>query len=205
MSRPIDNAQAALAILRDEHLAIGTVLYALRYLTQAKEAADLASRLPVLHAIVDYVVSYPDRWHHPKEETQLFKRLRQRTAEADVLIADLELEHCAGYSMIEALRSRLQAMERAEDGAAEQFRDAALRYAQFEWSHLRREEDLLFPIAEVHLLDEDWEAIHKSFRANDNPLFGIKPRDQAEQLYQRILELAPAPIGRRSGTAQSAP
>lgn len=188
---------AALAFLRDEHLAIATVLYALRYLVQHQEGADPASRLPVLHAIVDYIVSYPDRWHHPKEETQLFKRLRQRTTEADLLIADLELEHCAGYNMIEDLRQRLQAMERGEEGAAAAFRDAALRYAQFEWSHLRREEDLLFPLAEAHLTPEDWAAIHQAFRENDNPLFGLKPRDQAEQLYQRILELAPAPIGRR--------
>ena len=188
---------SALAILRDEHLAIATVLYALRYLVQHQDGADPASRYPVLHAIVDYIVSYPDRWHHPKEETQLFKRLRQRTTEADVLIAELELEHCAGYNMIVDLRNRLQAMERGEAGAGDKFRDAALRYAQFEWSHLRREEDLLFPLAEIHLLPEDWSAIQLAFREDDNPRFGLKPRDQAEQLYQRILELAPAPIGRR--------
>ncbi|MBI3150226.1 MAG: hemerythrin domain-containing protein [Betaproteobacteria bacterium] len=188
---------ATLKILRDEHLAIATVLYTLRYLVQHEDGEDQAPRFPVLHAIVDYIVSYPDRWHHPKEETQLFRCLRLRTQEADALIADLELEHCAGYNMIEDLRDKLQALERGEAGAREKFRDAALRYAQFEWSHLRREEDLLFPLAEEYLQAEDWASIHKAFRENDNPLFGLKPRDHAEQLYQRILELAPAPIGRR--------
>jgi hemerythrin-like domain-containing protein len=187
----------ALQILRDEHLAIATVLYALRYLVEHEEDADSAPQLPVLHAIVDYIVSYPDRWHHPKEETQLFFRLRKRCLEADALIAELELEHAAGYSMIEKLRAALRALEQGEAEAWQHFRDAASAYVQFEWSHLRKEEDLLFPLAEHYLEEQDWAAVHQAFRDNDNPLFGLKPRDQAEQLYQRILELAPPPIGKR--------
>ncbi len=200
MSKPIDGLkldEAALQILRDEHLAIATVLYALRYLVQHADDSDPAARIPVLHAIVDYIVSYPDRWHHPKEETQLFRLLRLRCQEADVLIAELELEHCAGYHMIEDLRTKLRALERGEAESAEAFGVAALRYAEFEWGHLRKEEDLLFPLAEHYLTADDWKNVHQVFRENDNPLFGLKPRDQAEQLYQRILELAPAPIGRR--------
>lgn len=188
---------AALSILRDEHLAIATVLYALRYLAQRLDDDGLAPRLPVLHAIVDYIVSYPDRWHHPKEETQLFCRLRERTAEAEALLTELELEHAAGYGLIEALRAKLQALEQAQEGALTAFREAALRYADFEWGHLRKEEDLLFPLAVRHLLAADWEQIHRAFRENDNPLFGLKPRDEAERLYQRIIELAPPPIGKR--------
>ena len=42
---------------------------------------------------------------------------------------------------------------------------------------------------------DDWAAINTAFRENDNPLFGIKPKEEAELLYQRILSLAPAPIG----------
>lgn len=187
----------ALAILRDEHLAIATVLYTLRYLIEHEDGEGEAPRFPVLHAIVDYIVSYPDRWHHPKEETQLFFRLRQRCLEADALIAELELEHAAGYSMIEKLRRALSAYEQGEEGSRERFREAALAYVQFEWTHLRKEEDLLFPLAEHYLEEADWASVHQAFRDNDNPLFGLKPRDQAEQLYQRILELAPAPIGKR--------
>jgi len=200
MSKPIDAARlkdATLQILRDEHLAIATVLYALRYLVQHAEGCDPATRIPVLHAIVDYIVSYPDRWHHPKEETQLFRLLRLRSHDAEALITELELEHCAGYRSIDELRAGLQALERGEAGSAEAFRGAALRYAEFEWGHLRKEEDLLFPLAEQHLLPEDWREVHQAFRENDNPLFGLKPRDEADRLYQRILDLAPPPIGRR--------
>jgi hemerythrin-like domain-containing protein len=76
-----------------------------------------------------------------------------------------------------------------------EFLDTAERYAQFEWAHIRKEEDVLLPLAQEVLTTEDWEDILCAFRESDNPSFGIKPRDQAELLYQRILELAPAPIG----------
>jgi hypothetical protein len=51
------------------------------------------------------------------------------------------------------------------------------------------------PIAEKSLTADDWQRIAAAFRENDNPLFGIKPKDEAERLYQKILSLAPPPIG----------
>ena len=50
-------------------------------------------------------------------------------------------------------------------------------YAALEWAHMRAEEDQLLPIAERALSAEDWEAINLAFRENDNPLFGIKPKE----------------------------
>lgn len=181
-------------IIRDEHLAIGTVLYALRYLVRdMRKGAE--PNIPVLRAILDYIVSYPDRWHHPKEDKYLFAAVRRRTREADALIARLEREHAQGHPMVDELKQHLIALQKGEPGAAERFCAASERYAEMEWGHLRTEEDVFLPIAERVLSDEDWAEIHAAFRENDNPLFGIKPKDEAETLYQRILALAPAPIG----------
>ena len=60
---------------------------------------------------------------------------------------------------------------------------------------MRREEDELMPLAERALTTDDWQRIYEAFRENDNPLYGLKPKDDAERLYQRILALAPSPIG----------
>jgi hypothetical protein len=57
------------------------------------------------------------------------------------------------------------------------------------------EEEVFLPIAERVLAEADWEEIGAAFRENDNPLFGIKPKEEAEALYQRILNLAPPPMG----------
>jgi hemerythrin-like domain-containing protein len=185
---------AAIQILKNEHLAIAAVLYALHWLARGMRKGE-APNFPVLRAILDYIVSYPDRWHHPKEDTHLFTAIRSRTHEADALIARLEREHRLGHPMVEDLKRELIALQNGEDGALEAFCSCAIRYAELEWRHLRTEEDQLLPIAERVLLPEDWRAIHEAFLENDNPLFGIKPKDEADALYQRILALAPSPIG----------
>ncbi len=59
-----------------------------------------------------------------------------------------------------------------------------------QWEHMRKEEDVLLPLAEQWLRADDWDRIAEAFRENDNPLFGIKPREDAERLYRRILALA---------------
>lgn len=185
---------AAIRIIKNEHLAIGTVLYALHYLIKGMRKGD-EPNFPLLRAILDYIVSYPDRWHHPKEDEYLFAAVKRRTREADALIARLEREHALGHPMVEELKQHLIAFQNGDEAAGQDFCATAVRYAEFEWAHLRTEEDALIPIAERVLTDEDWTTIHAAFRANDNPLFGIKPKDEADALYQRILDLAPAPIG----------
>ena len=183
----------AIQIIKDEHLAIAAVMYCLRYLVRQMRDHGEAPNFPLLHAILDYVVSYPDRWHHPKENDYLFAAIKARTHDADAIIARLEQEHRDGHPQIEDLKTRLNDFERA--GKAAPFYQAADAYAQSEWDHMRREEDELMPLAERALTADDWQRIHEAFRANDNPLYGLKPKDDAERLYQRILALAPSPIG----------
>ncbi len=183
----------AIQIIKDEHFAIAAVMYCLRYLVRQMRDHGEAPNFPLLHAILDYVVSYPDRWHHPKENDYLFAAVRQRSREGNALIARLEQEHRDGHPRIEGLKAALNAFERK--GEADGFYRAAEAYAETEWDHMRREEDELMPLAERVLTTEDWQRIYEAFRENDNPLYGLKPKDDAERLYQRILSLAPAPIG----------
>ncbi|CAO3452906.1 hemerythrin domain-containing protein [Azospirillum largimobile] len=184
----------AIRIIKDEHFAIAAVLHALRHQIRAIRGGA-SPDFPLLRAILDYIVTYPDHWHHPKEDRFLFAAVRRRAPEAEALLAKLEREHALGYPMIETLKRQLVCYEAGDDGAAEDFFATAERYATLEYAHLQTEEEQLLPLAERVLTEEDWREIDAAFRANDNPLFGIKPKEEAERLYQRILDLAPPPIG----------
>ncbi|MBT0963812.1 hemerythrin domain-containing protein [Denitromonas iodatirespirans] len=183
----------AIQIIKDEHFAIAAVMYSLRYLVRKMRDEGEAPNFPLLHAILDYIVSYPDRWHHPKENDYLFAAVKARTRDGDALIARLAQEHVDGHPRIEALKQKLSAFEQTREGAP--FYREAESYAEREWAHMRCEEDQLIPLAERVLTTEDWQRIHAAFRENDNPLYGLKPKEDAERLYRKILELAPAPIG----------
>ena len=181
---------AALDIIRDEHLAIAAVLFALRHAVRQARANPAAADFTLLHAILDYIVAYPDRWHHPKEDDFLFAALRGRSAEADKLIAIVEREHHQGYPMIASMQTLLDDFEAGANSHG--FCDAAEEYVKFEWAHMRREEDRLLPLAEALIPADEWRRIDEAFLANDNPLSGIRPKDEGDALYRRIIELSPA-------------
>lgn len=185
----------AIQIIKDEHFAVAAVLYSLRYLVRQMRDGEIPPDFVLLRAILDYIVSYPDRWHHPKEDKFLFAAIKRRTGEADAIIAELLKEHEDGHPLIENLKNLLIRFQNGDQEARTLFFEAAERYVEKEWQHMRKEEDQVMPIAEKVLSKEDWADINQAFQENDNPLFGIKPKEEAELLYQRILELAPAPIG----------
>ncbi len=108
---------AAIQIIRDEHLAIAAVVYSLRQLVRHIRDDGRAPDFRLLHAMFDYIVEYPDRWHHPKENDYLFAALRKRNPKAGALIDELEAEHVAGDALIEDLKTGLTRFERGEAGA----------------------------------------------------------------------------------------
>jgi hypothetical protein len=59
---------------------------------------------------------------------------------------------------------------------------------------MRKEEQQLLPLAERHLLPEDWKAIDAAFAANTDPIAGMQERD-FDKLFSRIVSLAPQPVG----------
>jgi hypothetical protein len=59
---------------------------------------------------------------------------------------------------------------------------------------MRAEEKELLPLAERHLVAEDWNAIDDAFDANRDPIAGVRERD-FETLFSRIVNLAPEPVG----------
>ena len=189
--------RVAIQIIRDEHMAISAILYSLRFLTRRIRVGGEAPDFRLLHAMLDYIVEYPDRWHHPKESEYLFTALRERDASAGELVDDLEEEHQRGDERIEGLKKTLTEFERNSKNPAP-FAEAVEDYARFQWEHIRKEEDVLMPLAERALTDDDWRRIARAFGENDNPLYGIRPKDEAERLYQKILSIAPPPIGYRT-------
>ncbi len=183
-------AVAAIALLEEEHLAIASVLYGLRSaIRRIREGRPPDFRL--LRARLDYIVAFPERLHHPKEDRHLFAALASRHPAALPLLAALESEHAAGAAMIAALAQALAAYSAEGPARFEEFARAADAYVDFHWRHMTKEEDVLLPLAERCLTPDDWTRVARAFRENDNPLAGVRPREETDELYRRILELVP--------------
>ena len=60
---------------------------------------------------------------------------------------------------------------------------------------MRLEEDELIPLARLHLTGADWDAIDSAFLGHTDPLLGAERGVEYQELFRRIVELAPAPQG----------
>ena len=185
----------ALSIIHDEHRSILAVLHGMDYLVQGIRTLGRKIEPRVFHAMLYYLDTFSERMHHPKEDRYLFKAIRERSAEAEALIAELEEDHARGE---ESLRRLAQALIRYEEGGDREFpafEREVENFARNYWGHIRKEEDLLFPLAEQALSAADWSKVEIEIRKDRDPLALGGDTEDYDRLFNRILEIAPAPIG----------
>ena len=184
-----------LNIIRDEHRSIAAILHGMDYLVQRIRARRKKVDPRVFHAMLYYLDTFSERMHHPKEDQYLFKAMRERSAEAGTFIADLEEDHARGE---DALRRLAQCLIRYEEGGEREFPAFEREVENFVRNyrdHMRKEEDVVFPLAERLLSASDWQAIDRAFEENRDPLAGERDTRDFGKLFDRIVNLAPPPIG----------
>jgi branched-chain amino acid transport system ATP-binding protein len=185
----------ALAIILGEHRNLGSVLFCLGSLVTDIEKHNANPDFRVFHAITNYVESFLDKYHHPKEDEFLFPAIARQYPRAVPLIDELEEQHIRGTELLHRLRKKLATYEYVGTDAFIPFRDAARDYINFQREHIRKEETEVLPLAREHLQVSDWKPIDEAFLRHEDPLFGDARKKEFETLYSLIVRLAPAPHG----------
>jgi hemerythrin-like domain-containing protein len=186
----------AIGIIKDEHRSLAAVLHGMLYLVHQARDHGTKPNFRLLGAMVHYIDTVPERFHHPKEDKYLFTFLRMRYPAAGGVLDELHREHEVGAEKIRTLE---QALLRYEQGGGTRYRaafaDAVESYAAFHWDHMRREEKEVLPLAEKHLTPEDWKVINEAFGGHTDPLLGADAKTEHDTLFKRIVNMAPPPIG----------
>jgi hemerythrin-like domain-containing protein len=198
---PVAPTPAAIAIIHDEHRAFAAVLHGLLFLVDEIRAGRQPPDFRLLRAMLDYIEAFPEKLHHPKEDEYIFRLLRGRAPAASATLDELELEHRQGRELVLSLADALRDYERhyKRDGEREEaftaFASAVNQYADFHWAHMRKEEDIILPLAEKSLKPEDWQEIDAAFQSNRDPLVGVDVQREFRELFRRLVNVLPAPIG----------
>ena len=186
----------AIGIIRDEHRSLAAVMHAWMHALAAAHQAGSTVDATLMRAIVRYVQQFPVRLHHPKEEEHVFRRLRERTTSCHAELDELERQHERDRQLVDALARQVEALAAAEGEARVEatlvLERAVAHYASFLWDHMGREEGVILPAAQRHLLAEDWATIDAAFAENRDPDFGGDTDRQYRQLFSRIVNLLPS-------------
>jgi len=189
----------AIQIIQKEHRLITSVVEAIARIGKAIGEDRLVPDFRLLHAMVDYLDRYPERLHHPKEDRFLFAAIERRTGDGAAEISGLRREHEGSYPALERLRAALVDLEQRKVGAAQRFAEIAGGYADFHWRHMRREEEVVIPLARRVLNDADWKEVDAAFAENVELSESGENGRQLRQLFREIANLTPAPLGLGGG------
>ena len=181
----------AISIILDEHRSLAAVLHAWEHLFERARNQALRPDATLMKAMVRYIQDFPVALHHPKEDECLFRKLRDRTTEANAELDELERQHARIAQQVAELATLV---DRYASGAASvaEMEQGVSRHAQTTWEHMAREEDVILPMAQRHLTAEDWIEINDAFQKNRDPRFGGDTDAEFKRLFSRIVNLAPA-------------
>ena len=187
--------KTALNVIRSEHRALAAVIHGLQYLVDQVRKGGPTPDFRVLRAMLHYIDTFPERLHHPKEDRYLFAKILSRYPEGSSIISGLEAQHVHGAQLVRELERALLAWEEEGVTGFPSFAHQVREFSEFHWKHMREEEDVVLPLAERVLLDEDWQEIDAAFEGNRDPLIGKDAQAGFDKLFSHIVNIAPPPIG----------
>jgi len=172
-----------LILLRLEHDNIAKLLDIVDVeLGKLHQAEEIDCQL--IGSVVDYLRSYGDECHHPKED-RIFRALRRRNPGAANDIGDLEQKHDDMAKATEALAQELEAAQASEARVNRlKLKTPLAEFLASYRRHLDLEEETLFPAALRELTEGDWEEIEFDTFDRKDPLFS----DTVEQRFDRLRE-----------------
>lgn len=186
----------SIQIIHDEHLALAAMLQSMRLMVERGPGSKPAQFFEVLRAMLFYIDEFPEQLHHTKETELLFPPVATASPEAAAAVERLNRDHAAGERTVRELQHLLLAWEMLGDTRKTAFVDRCGEYLRFYQEHMRLEETVIIPQAERCLSPEQWRTLDGAFARNCDPLTGkYSPDASYEKLFQRIVNLAPAPIG----------
>lgn len=175
-----------LTILMNEHRLIETVLGSLE--TCALEVGGgLVLERAVARDYAGFLRGYADAWHHGKEEDILFRRMVERgfSTEAGPVAVMLH-EHRLGRAFVSAIHAVGEGSGEVTPAERATFRSSAEGFVPLLRQHIRKEDDILYPMSERVLSTAEFESMLADFDAFERRAGADGTRDRLEALAARL-------------------
>ncbi len=163
--------------LRAEHRHMSTVMQLFAEQLKSIEAGDLVDT-HVVYEVMDYMVTWPDRFHHPREDL-IYGRVAEVDAKAADQVDTLQRDHDHTAKLGSGVLQDIRRWREGEVSGAVVVKSGRA-YIDHIYEHMNLEEKLVFPHIEAVLTIQDWRELAEddALEAVANPVFG--PRVQRE-------------------------
>ncbi|MFT4519802.1 MAG: hemerythrin-like domain-containing protein [Halioglobus sp.] len=177
--------QPMMKTLRAEHRHMADVLKLFCNQLDALEKGELVDS-HVVYEIMDYVTTWPDRFHHPREDL-IYSRVAEKNAAAADEVDTLQRDH---DHTAKSGRAMLRDIVQWRNGKLEETLviKNGRKYIDHIHEHMRLEEQLVFPHIEAELTVADWRELTEedSMQAVSSPIFGPHVQRDYRNLTRKL-------------------
>jgi hemerythrin-like domain-containing protein len=158
----------AIQTLRSEHKTMARMLNLLERQIALFEQADRPD-YDLLQEIIDYFLTYPDLYHHPKESL-ILDALRRKSPESAAPVGDIDNEHAVISERLHNFAHAVVEVLMEAEVSRDAFLELARNFFDEQRRHMIMEEKVFFPAALKALSKEDWKKIDKKVSRFSDPL-----------------------------------
>ncbi|GAB4290893.1 MAG: hemerythrin domain-containing protein [Myxococcota bacterium] len=175
-------------ILSNEHRVIEQVLSALEAMAKrSKDKGKLDKGLA--GEAIDFLRNFADRCHHKKEEDLLFKRMEERGFPRNGGPTGVMLEeHEIGRGYIRAMSEALEGAAKGDKTNLKQFVQNAEDYVALLRSHIQKEDQILYPMADRVFSESDQNSLAESFDRVEKEDMGSGTHEKYHAIADKLAE-----------------
>lgn len=175
-----------IAELKEEHRGVETMLRIIEVVSKRyADGHEVDTR--DFDAILEFLTVFVDRCHHGKEEDFLFPALEAAGVTRDQgPIGVLLQEHEQGRQLVTELKQAAKNFISRDDSAAKSLEQAGQEYVALLTQHIKKEENVLFPLAEKRLKPEKQNELSNAFEQLEKERIGPGKHEAYHDLLHRL-------------------
>ena len=171
--------------LRLEHANIAKLLD----LLDGQLAEGVQTDFDLVKAIADYFLTYPDQYHHPKEDL-VYRALLKAEPELGAALDDLEAEHLELADRTKEFAFAVERILNGNEAPGHWFDALSGSFVGYYRQHMAKEETDFFPEAERILNPEIFTELEAQVIGGEDPLFDRRTADRLAHLKSSVVGLS---------------
>ncbi|HZW35443.1 MAG: hemerythrin domain-containing protein [Deltaproteobacteria bacterium] len=184
-------AMKATADLKEEH---GGVKVMLGILEKVCDRLETGKGVDPQHLpqILEFLMVFVDRCHHAKEEDHLFPALEQAGVPREGgPVGVMLLDHRKGREFIRGMNDALPGVQRGDGQAIARFVRNAREYGELLLTHIDKEDDILYPMADALLSEDKDRELTKDFERVEEERIGQGKHEEFHRMMDRLKAVYP--------------
>ncbi len=178
----------ATEVLKKEHQAILKMVKASETVAQRLRKGEKISP-ETLATFEDFFGTFADQCHHGKEEDILYPLLEARgVPKAGGPLGVMFDEHEQGRALVRQMRQASASHASKAEGSAETWANAAEEYGTLLRSHIFKEENVLFPMAERVLSGSELNHVAEDFERLEVDKMGVGTHERLHAKMAAFLD-----------------